>query len=683
MIHRSSSLLVFTTLWCFTTQQSNLRSNFRAAVELSSADNEELVDIMSNNTSKIDSKNPGSFLCRFTKTVTFSPTNASNSNAFETDTVTLCVPPETGGLDNDMPVQLPDWFERKHHQKIAAGRLLVSVEGDTSVNEDTGELVLSNSTTLRVLHKNNGDPLSRGLFTAADFAWTTGTKSLAIVHVSASDATPLYSLGEVQDAMLGTGRVSMKTQYEACSFNQLRFVGAGSYEVILGEPIRKYKTRQAMVDAAEAKLSEMVGSDLKLLADKVLFCYPPSDIIQPWFASATVSHWRFQLSSNWCTSLSGSIHELAHTMGVLHSGLGSDEVGDRTGYMGTGGSAAYTPRKCFNGAKHAQLGWFQSKQLDLTIQDIQSLNTPVTVAAFVDYDKAQSRSDMNVIVSVGSSLYIQYNRAKAHNVDTEQPDTVTVTMDLGLGGRSLRLAALQVGETSQVNAGKGVQLNFKVCSVQVGDSNTPDTAVVSISSGGDNCGAPPVVIQVAAPKALSSQNNSQNKCFANGDELRQAVGAYVNSNNDPQSTVAQTYGYPIGNWCVDKVDDFSLMFAKYTSFNEPLTNWNTGSATTMDKMFMKASSFNQDISHFATGRVTDMARMFRAADAFNSDISSWDVRNVQTMERMFYSANDFNQNLCKWNNQMQPSANKNNMFSGTACPVVSDPTCSGSVCTAC
>ena len=36
------------------------------------------------------------------------------------------------------------------------------------------------------------------------------------------------------------------------------------------------------------------------------------------------------------------------------------------------------------------------------------------------------------------------------------------------------------------------------------------------------------------------------------------------------------FGYPIGDWCTDYIEDMSYLFKDKLSFNEPLANWNTG-----------------------------------------------------------------------------------------------------------
>ena len=54
-------------------------------------------------------------------------------------------------------------------------------------------------------------------------------------------------------------------------------------------------------------------------------------------------------------------------------------------------------------------------------------------------------------------------------------------------------------------------------------------------------------------------------------ELRMAVQEYMANPSDR----AQTYGWPIGTWCVSELDDFSSIFYGLSTFNEDISNWNT------------------------------------------------------------------------------------------------------------
>lgn len=149
--------------------------------------------------------------------------------------------------------------------------------------------------------------------------------------------------------------------------------------------------------------------------------------------------------------------------------------------------------------------------------------------------------------------------------------------------------------------------------------------------------------------AVSAQDQL---CFNNTFELRDAVDQYLE--NPAESTpVAQKYGWPIGNWCVRDIADFSYMFdsnrnIRAVTFNEDLTDWVTTGARDMSYMFAGATLFNANVSKFQTGRVLHMTGMFEDAASYNGDVSQWDVFNVVSFKRMFSAASSFAGDLSQW-----------------------------------
>ena len=129
-------------------------------------------------------------------------------------------------------------------------------------------------------------------------------------------------------------------------------------------------------------------------------------------------------------------------------------------------------------------------------------------------------------------------------------------------------------------------------------------------------------------------STTDSKAFVDGDELKDAIRSYLQDGSNSSSTVALTYGWPIGQWCVAQVRDFShLMHDTYYSrrygdppelfhtFNEPIGDWDVSSATDMSNMFSHAVSFHQDLSRWDTSSVSDMSYMFNGATSFHSDLS--------------------------------------------------------------
>ena len=154
-------------------------------------------------------------------------------------------------------------------------------------------------------------------------------------------------------------------------------------------------------------------------------------------------------------------------------------------------------------------------------------------------------------------------------------------------------------------------------------------------------GSNPSYVAIAAP----------NKCFSDRDELKSAVNAYIGEDNctaNDQCAVAQTYGWPIGTWCVSEVTDMTELFKGNKTFNEDLSGWDVSSVTTMKGMFSSARSFNSDVSSWDVSSVIEMEQLFFSAEAFNRDISPWTVSSVINMKGMFEETTAFNIGLSSW-----------------------------------
>jgi surface protein len=110
------------------------------------------------------------------------------------------------------------------------------------------------------------------------------------------------------------------------------------------------------------------------------------------------------------------------------------------------------------------------------------------------------------------------------------------------------------------------------------------------------------------------------RCFADRNELKAAVDRYVKDGCRAVATLCRdlsdTYGWPMGSWCI--ID------------------------------------------------VTDMSSLFKGLDTFNEDISMWNVSHVVDMSYMFKGATFFNQNLCAWQNSF-PYSSATDIFVDSGC----------------
>jgi hypothetical protein len=101
---------------------------------------------------------------------------------------------------------------------------------------------------------------------------------------------------------------------------------------------------------------------------------------------------------------------------------------------------------------------------------------------------------------------------------------------------------------------------------------------------------------------VSAAAVDQKVCFTSNTELRQAVRSYV-GDPSPENEVAEKYGWPMGVWCVDAIQDFSNVFTTMRTFNDDLSGWNMSAATSLYRMFDRAERFNQDLSSWGESMI--------------------------------------------------------------------------------
>jgi len=315
-----------------------------------------------------------------------------------------CVPilEDDSESDDIWDLTLPNDVTENNHQALELGTLEVFITGATVVNEAVIMAAIS-VVTVTSSHRRK--------LVVED---VSGTKTVLVIRVSTVDAEPSASLQDLETTLFDSNRINMSTQYEKCSAGKLQLTlsATGVIDVRVNGRIADYDAPSPLVTAARKKLEEMLAVEkVSSLADKTMFCLPAGT--GNWVASAGVGTWRSQFNNEWCLSLTATMHELGHTFGLRHSNE-STEYDDRTGIMSYGHKSAVWPQKCFNGHKHWLLKWFEDRAI--TVNPVAG-TALVELAAFVHYDKTSESHA--VVVNVGD-YYLQYNRAKAFNVGTEE-----------------------------------------------------------------------------------------------------------------------------------------------------------------------------------------------------------------------------------------------------------------------
>jgi hypothetical protein len=142
------------------------------------------------------------------------------------------------------------------------------------------------------------------------------------------------------------------------------------------------------------------------------------------------------------------------------------------------------PAMCYNSYKHYQLRWFEDRHLNLV-----DFTTPrrIQLAAFADYDKTNSQHA--VIVNVAGIFFLQYNRAKRNNRETQlRANLVTYVQNRGGGTASNLDGGMGVGGTIVRNH-NGKTLFVAVCQrVDAPTTSDPDVMVITIGYNKNWCG---------------------------------------------------------------------------------------------------------------------------------------------------------------------------------------------------
>jgi Gametolysin peptidase M11 len=433
-----------------------------------------------------------SVMCRVTTFDTMYYNEMHNSSS--TQEQTTCLPiVEDKELELEFPITLPAVVMEQYSQEIQMGTLLVLIS-DAAIYD--GQLLLGLLPQYTVMKDT-----SRYRHLLHRHLQVKPQMTVAVVRISTSDSSPKNSKAQLQSTLFSSTGINFMNQYKAVSFGKLQWslAPAGIIEVKVNSPVSSFATGAALVNAAQTQLKTSYQiADVSSLADKVLMCLPPGT--GTWAASAGVNHWRAQFNNDWCTSLSGTMHELGHTMGLLHAKADGVEYADRSGYMGSGYTSSTFPRKGFNGYNSWKFGWYSDRHY--AVYPLTDGNKLVKMASFVDYSLANSGE--YVVVNVNDQYYLQYNTMTGFNVETEQKQNqVTVTESQSSGTNSL--AGLSVGGSTFTISNyqsSGKTLTILACKTSTG-ANGASIMEISISMGNSMCSGTAVTDPLPTPRPVA------------------------------------------------------------------------------------------------------------------------------------------------------------------------------------
>lgn len=424
---------------------------------------------------------------------------SDNETAIETELTERalsCVPIYDNREYDDMfSIEIPDELLEGYEAELASGSLFVQVS-NASIMNNAVDISANASFAFAIDRETRNTEIKSQL-------------SVALVRISTADSAMSVSATELEDALFGDG-VNFKLQFKACSFEQLDIISAGVHDISLSHTIGEFASPTDIVRAAQESFKAAVSvDDLTEFADRIMFCVPPGS--GSWAASTSVSHWRMQFNDDFCMSLTAVMHEMGHTLGLLHSNYDGRPYGDRSGYMGSGTKAQGWPRKCYNGYQSHHLGWYKTRTI--AWDPPQQGDTALNLAAFADFDKTYSNEP--VIINIAEKYFLQFNRAKGMNNDTEMfPNLVTVSEPLGTG-TEIR-AAMMVGDTFQV-------LNF---------DNSAKTLIVEVCRPATGySGSEMMRISIAMDRSLCEDD------IYKGARISEADIVNEDDSDVPQSTV--------------------------------------------------------------------------------------------------------------------------------------------------
>ena len=183
-------------------------------------------------------------------------------------------------------------------------------------------------------------------------------------------------------------------------------------------------------------------------------------------------------------------------------------------------------------------------------------------------------------------------------------------------------------------------------------------------------------------------------CFDTSEALKTAVDAYYNDSS-PNSAIAQTRGWPIGDWCfedtldslsnvfqagsneiqetdkspldftpldvgdwdVSRVKDFGNMFDGGHNISSywGIGRWDTSNATVIQNLFANTlwnDDAPLDLSGWNVSKVWQMSYLFHNSNLRFANISDWDTSEVRLMERLAEYTPRFNEDLSRWDTSL-------------------------------
>jgi hypothetical protein len=318
-----------------------------------------------------------------------------------------------------------------------------------------------------------------------------GEVSLLVVRVLGLDKSPSMDKDALFNSIFVT-EASPRQQFYKCSAGKLNIMPTVKkvLQVRINMNINGANGADVVHAADIESLKQLPGvSNTRDYADLTMFVVPQGTKRNGdpgWTAYAFIGGKISVMNDDRVKYPGVQMHELGHNFGLNHADGIDDPFGDLTSHMSRFLIDENFPHKCFNAQNHWLLGWFSDRSITVN----PDVPVKIKILGFVDYTKTIQGAEF-VVAKIGANLYLQFNRAKLHNRETEEAaDKLVIILDRGDEGTTL-VVDLDDGNslyTVPDFEGSGRQLNVEVCRVVIGatDDNI-DWMEVSIGYGVSLC----------------------------------------------------------------------------------------------------------------------------------------------------------------------------------------------------
>jgi hypothetical protein len=247
----------------------------------------------------MDNENNDNVLCRVTVFDVMSEVeDGENASSDEI----RCIPIENETeTDDSFRVDLPDDMVELYKSKIYRGQLMVSISNAAYINH---ELFIGNDSQYKVMDENH-----RYRHLLERHLQVTGEITVAVVRVSTPSEAPVPSATKLSSVYFGDH--GFQKQYGDCSGTKLKIKNNGVYDVKISQTKASLDNHyMKIVEAAQEQLRKDLGiAQVSDLAKKIVMCLPGGSYAGSWSASAGVNSYLMQVRSEYCLSLSVTMHE--------------------------------------------------------------------------------------------------------------------------------------------------------------------------------------------------------------------------------------------------------------------------------------------------------------------------------------------------------------------------------------